>query len=388
MIKGTYIFYENGKEIYRQDNIITKFGKRFLTNYIAGNGISQAKDMAFGIQRHEALITGASASNGIITYTGTNDFYQYSADEKISIYGLSTSAFNLSNVTISSGSSSQFTVVNSATGPAVTGSTTGRAYKMATENDTRLGFEFYRSPVDLGSIDIQTAGQVSSYAVIYKTTLPQDVAGVISEIGLYPSTRYSVVNYDSKFLSDFYRGIDWYSSDGYNGESSTTNVKIGDTIVNFSAISGISKEYMSSVNFDFSGYSNQDTITLAYNKIDNNLSQIRIKFYSSDDAWFYYDIIPESGTGYKISPDIYLSDLFNQYGSLSVPDRNNIVKIGIQIIPTSGQSTTVGLDGLRINDEDTFDPVFGLISRTTLATPLEKILGRQIDVEYRLDLGF
>jgi hypothetical protein len=46
------------------------------------------------------------------------------------------------------------------------------------------------------------------------------------------------------------------------------------------------------------------------------------------------------------------------------------------------------MDGLRINDEDTFDPIFGLISRTALATPLEKALGRQIDVEYRLDLGF
>jgi len=31
MLKGTYIFYEDGKEICRQSNVITKFGKRFLT---------------------------------------------------------------------------------------------------------------------------------------------------------------------------------------------------------------------------------------------------------------------------------------------------------------------------------------------------------------------
>ena len=40
MIKGTYIFYENGKEISRHSNVITKFGKRFLANFIAGNSAS------------------------------------------------------------------------------------------------------------------------------------------------------------------------------------------------------------------------------------------------------------------------------------------------------------------------------------------------------------
>jgi hypothetical protein len=32
MIKGTYIYYQDGKEIARSSNVITKFGKRFLTN--------------------------------------------------------------------------------------------------------------------------------------------------------------------------------------------------------------------------------------------------------------------------------------------------------------------------------------------------------------------
>ena len=54
----------------------------------------------------------------------------------------------------------------------------------------------------------------------------------------------------------------------------------------------------------------------------------------------------------------------------------------------AGGSTTIGLDGLRVNDEDTFDPIFGLISRSVLATPISKVAGRQVDVEYRLDLGF
>lgn len=385
MIKGTYIFYENGKEIYRQNNIITKFGKRFLTEYMAGNGIQQSRDMAFGIQRHEVLVTGASASAGTITYTGNN---YYSAGDKISIYGLSTSAFNLSNVTVNSATTSQFTVVNAATGTTVSASTSGRAYKLATENDTRLGFEFYRTPITLSSPDIQTAALSSSYAVVYKTTIPQDVAGTISEIGLYPSSRSSIVNYDSKFLADFYSALDWNTSGGFNGQSSTTGARIGDAVINLASGVGTASEYLTDVNLDFSGYSNQDTITLSYYKTDNNISNIRIKFYHTDDAWFYHDVVPQSGIGYKITPDFYLSDLFNQSGGTATPDRSSIIKIGIELTPTSGQTTIVGMDGLRINDEDTFDPIFGLISRTTLATPLEKILGRQVDVEYRLDLGF
>ena len=112
----------------------------------------------------------ASASAGTITYTAYNN---YSAGEVVSIYGLSTTEFNLSNVTINSATSSQFTVVNAATGTAVSGSTSGRSYKIATENDTRLGFEFYRTPITVASADIQTASLSSSYAVVYKTTLPQ-----------------------------------------------------------------------------------------------------------------------------------------------------------------------------------------------------------------------
>ena len=47
-------------------------------------------------------------------------------------------------------------------------------------------------------------------------------------------------------------------------------------------------------------------------------------------------------------------------------------------------------DGIRINDEDTFDPYFGLISRSVLTggNILTKPSGRQVDIEYKLALEF
>lgn len=309
MIKGTYIFYQDGKEICRSENVITKFGKRFLTNFIAGNIPTSKKDIAIGID--------------------------------------STAA---------------------------------------TENDTRLGFEFYRLPVTLGSTDIQTSGATTTYAVVYKTTLPQDIAGEINEIGLYPSSRSSTNNYDSKFITDFNNYLDWTTSGGYNPNIVTSNMKVGDTMLTMQSNSTSAQEYKATVSpIDISGYSVNDTIRLAYYKNDANLSSIKIRMYSSANDYYETTITPASGTGYKMSSNIPLSTaLATATGS---PDKTNINQIGIIITPTSGNTTSVGMDSLRINDEDTFDPIFGLISRSVV-TALTKSAGRSIDIEYRLDMTF
>jgi hypothetical protein len=309
MIKGTYIFYEDGKEIYRSTNVITKFGKRFFTNSLAGKIENQSKDIAIGID---------------------------------------STAANVDN--------------------------------------TRLGFEFYRTPVTLSSTDIQTLGSTTTYSVIYKTTIPQDISGVVSEIGLYPQTRFSLNNYDSKFLSDFNNYLNWIDGSQINPLVEELNSKIGSTLLTMTSGSGSANEYTSSIQpMDISGYSVNDTIKLAYFKNDTRLSKIKIKFYSSNVDYYSVDITPASGTGYKLSGDISLSSLFTD--PTGSPDKTQINKIGIEISPSSS-TTTVGFDGLRINDEDTFDPIFGLISRSVLGTTLTKLAGRQVDIEYKLDLSF
>lgn len=311
MIKGTYVFYEDGKEIARRSNVITKFGKRFLTNFVAGNISVLGKDMAFGID--------STAAN---------------------------------------------------------------------QDNTRLGFEFYRLPVLFGSTDIQTDNSITTYAVVYKTTIPQDVVGEIYEVGLYPSNRISINNFDSKFITDFDDVLDWEDSSGINPLTSTSNYRIGGNLLRMTATSGSSKEYKSTIpTLNLSGYSDLDTIRLAYNREDANLSTIKVRLYSESSKYYEATITPSAGTGYKISSDIPLSTFFSGATSPG-PDVTNINQIGIVVTASGGGSTTVGLDGLRINDEDTFDPVFGMISRTNLVTPISKLAGRQVDVEYRLDLDF
>lgn len=65
-------------------------------------------------------VTAASASSGTVTYTCGNTL---TVGQLVTITGLSTAAFNLSNVVVASRTATQFTVTNAATGTAVTGAT-------------------------------------------------------------------------------------------------------------------------------------------------------------------------------------------------------------------------------------------------------------------------
>lgn len=318
MIKGEYVFYEDGKEIGRFPNIITTFGKRYITSFLAGISSTGTKDLCFGI-------------------ANTTDY-----------------ALDVSN--------------------------------------TRLGFEFYRNPVTLGSIDINTS--TPTYSVVYKTTIPQDVVGVIKEIGIYPGTRLSINNYDSKFISDFEISTDWYTVDSNanpNLFTSNPSPRIGTSVIEFKFEAGdttnTTREYRYNIaNLDLSGYSAKDSLTLAYNRSSSNLASLKVKFYTSSGNYYYGVLTPSSGTGDKIT-SIFMSDVFsNTVGS---PDSSSISMIGIELTRTSAASpATAYMDGLRINDEDTFDANFGLISRSILTTPITKSAGRSVDVEYKLDLDF
>ena len=154
-----------------------------------------------------------------------------------------------------------------------------------------------------------------------------------------------------------------------------------------SSSSTSTREYIANINpMDFSGYSVNDSLTIAYKKVDNNVTKIRVKFYSSDTQYYYADFTPASGSGDRIQ-SVSMSTVFGNTSS-SAPDPTNITKVGIEVTAGSGGPSTVYFDGLRINDEDTFDPQYGLIARSVLTTPITKPSGRPVDIEYKLQLGF
>jgi len=267
----------------------------------------------------------------------------------------------------------------------------GSDYASADTN-TRLGFETYRLPASFGSIDIQTdAGGNSTYAVVYKATLPQDVAGTIKEIALYPGSRTSSNSFDDKVLSDFENNLVWFNNSNanpalvaYSEEEPTYPVpRMGSSLMMIDVSASSSEEYISSVlPFDISGYGANDSIVLAYNKEDLNLSSIKLKMYTSNTAYYMATFNVSGATGHKIA-----SVNFSALTSHNSPS-NSVIKIGVEVTAGSGGDTVAYLEGLRINDEDTFDPTFGMIARDVLPTPLQKNAGKPVDIEYKIGLIF
>lgn len=321
--------------------MITKFGKRFLTNYLAGNVGFAEKNIALGI--------GSSAESDL---------------------------------------------------------------------DSRLNFEFFKFPIQFGSIDIETNGTESPitardgettiapgdtlYSVVYKAVIPQDVSGIISEIGIYPSSGLSANRFSGKMIALFEDVSSWNLVGGSGNPELTASAegkqaRVGNTTAKISN-NGLSTsiEYLTYIPAtDFSGYSKNDSITFSYITEDTNLIKINVKLYTLDPNDYYLlefssasGTIEDGGTWLTIGNKIH-SVLLSELQSYGSPDIANINAIGIEVVCSSeGSPSTVYLDALRINDEDTFDPINGMISRSVLASPITKSAGQQLDLEYRLGLNF
>jgi len=323
-IKGTYIFYENGIEVHRQNNILTKFGKRFLTNYLAGTLGFTSKAIAIGIGSTEATV-----------------------------------------------------------------------------DDTRLDFEFYKAPVEVNSPNIETDSitGITTYSVIYKTSLPNDVVGLIKEVGLFPSQSTNKKDYSDRYISSFENSLPWVDSSGNNPVLVTTpEPRLGASLFQLTTPVVVSpstystKEYWFNASLDLSGYSIYDSLTLAFRQADTNLDYIYIRFYSGNTDYFETRIIGDSSITSPESPDKIKSKPFSElFGSLyksGTPDSTSINKILVGAKSKTISGTTVYMDGLKINDEDSFDPIYGLISRSVLSSPITKVSGKQMDIEYKLGLSF
>jgi hypothetical protein len=286
--------------------MITKFGKRFLTSFIAGTSSLSSKEMAIGIANGSALEYPLSDTN------------------------------------------------------------------------SRLGFEFYRVPIRQGGIDIDPSTSPVTYTVIFSATLPKEVSGKINEVGIYSGQSYSSNLYGSRFISDFELPYEWTPEPDLD----QTNSRILDSSLIFTSNSTSPREYTYPLsNLDISGYNPLDTLCLSYRANDANLSSIKVRLYTSD-----LDYMEFTFSGHVVGNNI--KSLYMSEGVITGTfNSQNVTKLGVVVTPTSSQ-TSVSMDGLRINDEDTFDPEYGLIARSILTSEMVKIVGREASIEFKLDLSF
>lgn len=174
-------------------NYFANGGRGLYVKRVVGSGSTSASTaITDGLSGTlTATVTAASAATGTVTYTANNTF---SAGQTVTITGLSTSAFNLSSVTIASATSTQFTVTNAATGTAVTGASATATVTLTPSN------VFTLTAINPGSWGNNYAVQVTS-------------AGVANRFGLNIYASSIVNGITSSTLVESYSDLSMSSTD-------------------------------------------------------------------------------------------------------------------------------------------------------------------------------
>jgi hypothetical protein len=295
-MKGTYRYYQNGKLIAEQNNLITTEGQRLILRYLSGNAAS----------------LGSAIGLGVI---GTP----------------------------------------------------------ATVSDSRLGFEVYRAPVEIRSIDYD------ANSVLFKGTVDQNSVFTLYEAGLWSTETNALGAQDSEILTTFDTTVEEWT----NVTVDATQTRFTSDSIRVDATASSTTSPRTTVDMDLVGYSTEDLFSLAFYKPNGNVTTLALYFGNS-----------LTGGNLKLSKSI-----------TSLPTGYNIVQfkkgdfvatgsITWDQIDTFGVDVTAGatagyviLDGLRIEDTDTPDQDHVLVSRTILATPLVKTDTAPMDVEYSLEFS-
>jgi hypothetical protein len=248
----------------------------------------------------------------------------------------------------------------------------GAGTTAATVGDTRLTFEVARATLSTVSIDITTN------KIIYKTTIPRETVLNIREAGLWSVAQDLVAGqFGSNLITSFESDFETWSVGTYQ----TANARVGSTALRLSPTASAT---VSSVNANFvsnlSGHSGSDLFVLALNCSSANCAAARVRFISPNGGYYQFQYSTPA-SGYNV-----LSLAKSAATVSGTPSWSDITSMEVQATATAGGSVNVDFDGLRVEDVDSFNPDYALISRTVLGTPIAKTAVAAMDIEYTLDV--
>lgn len=250
----------------------------------------------------------------------------------------------------------------------------GISEKPAEESDVMLGFEIDRVAVSLKNADYMND------VVLFKGTIEQDADYKIYEAGLWSSDFNNLSGeFDSRLLTTFDLDIEEWT----NAVADTTANRTSVDAVRVDALANETTECRLDVEMDLSGYSANDTFYLAFSKPDNNVESLRMVFEDpisggSVSLLKNIDILPE---GFNI-----LEFRKGDFAASGTINWNNITRFGVDVTAGSSNGYVI-LDGIRIEDVDTPNQDFVLVSHTVLSSPLVKTGIAPMDIEYALDFN-
>lgn len=238
--------------------------------------------------------------------------------------------------------------------------------------NTVLDFEISRTPVSLKSY------ASTSPNLIVKGTLDESFYANIYEVGIYPISNSKVFGKKNNFvITDFSALEAWTATGGSVTTNSflaqgATSPRIGAYSVNIPASTVYSN---TSSNIDFSGYSTIDTLDLLIGPVTaTGTKTLTVTFTGSNGSTSNITYSLTTNTGYqKISANL----------TTGVIALGKITGISF----TTPAALAVTIDAMKVSISSEIDQSTALVSRAILTTPIAKIYGSPLDIEYYVQLS-
>lgn len=239
----------------------------------------------------------------------------------------------------------------------------------AAVGDATLNFETAVVPVYLISPDY------ANTLLVFKGRMDDASSMVIYEAGLSSGIPDTATLNSSRLILGFDSTFDTWSAGAF-----TAGSRLGaDDLRVTSNASTTTTAVMTDIALDLSAFSNADEFRLAYSPNNANAASIFVRLYTDASNYFTYTINAPTA-GFKVAT-------FNKtnFVATGTPSWANITQAGVSVTAGAGGQVQVDFEGLRVDDRDTFADSDILVSRAVLGTPVTKVAGLPLDVEYTLD---
>jgi hypothetical protein len=235
--------------------------------------------------------------------------------------------------------------------------------------DSALTFEIDRATISLKSPNYTTN------QVIFKGTLPQEAIYKIYEVGLYSQASNSLAGeFASRILTTFDTSIENWTNVTVDTTQQRTSVDAVRVDVGASATVNIRAPAI----LDLSGYTFNDEFKLGFYKSTNNITNVTLVFENQGGATLTRTIAVNAlPTGYNVIA-------FKKGDFTGTATWNAITSYGLNIQANATGGFLI-LDGIRVEDTDTPNLDYILVSHAVLGAPLSKDATAPYDVEYALE---
>lgn len=235
--------------------------------------------------------------------------------------------------------------------------------------DTSLTFEIDRATISLKSPNY------SLNQVVFKGSIPQEVIYKIYEVGLFSQASNALSGeFASRMLTTFDTSIETWS----NVTLDTTQQRTSVDAVRVDVAASATVNVRAPATLDLSGYTFNDEFKLAFYKPTNNITNLTLVFENVSATTLSRTIaVGGLPIGYNV-----ISFKKGDFTGTATWDAITNYGVNVQANATGGY---VILDGIRIEDTDTPNLDYILVSHAVLASPLIKDGTAPYDIEYALE---